>query len=69
MKDRLENARFAIVEAEKVVAELQFALLTKGDYAEQKQLARACRRAELGMANLRAQIDLATVTWAQDTAK
>ena len=69
IKERLENARYAIVEAERTVSELNFSVLTEGDYAPHMQLARACRRAELSMAKLRIQIDLATVTWGQHTAK
>ncbi len=70
IKDRLENARYALVEAEKAVNELELSVFTfDPSWEHTHHLTRACSRAESSMSKLRRQIDLANVTWAADAAK
>ena len=70
IKDRLENARYALVEAEKAVSELELSVFAfDPSWEHTHHLTRACSRAEFSMAKLRGQIYLANVTWAAGAAK
>ena len=68
LEERLESARYAIVEAERAVNELCFSVPTD-DWEHTHQLTRTAGRTLRAMARMREQIDLANVTWVHDTAK
>jgi len=71
IKERLENARYTLVEAEKAVNELHWASAALEGLGpiRSNQICDSSRRVMRAMAKMRDTIDLAVVTLGQDPAK